>query len=186
LQIESIYGYLNQDRLTKEELLRLKREEIAQREQEILDKFAHADKHRFDIEKRLTKLIEDRAGSVASDLQFEARNRLESIEHIKACLKADFPKLEEMIRKETEDREEADAQLDQLLTQEITRLRNSVDDEKRAREETEETMIEMFKEMISKIKGEIESEKGEREQAEEALLTLLEETCAKLNKSVAI
>jgi hypothetical protein len=40
---------------------------------------------------------------------------MESIEHIKACLKSDFPKLEEMIRKETEDREEADATLDQLL-----------------------------------------------------------------------
>lgn len=46
------------------------------------------------------------------DLQYEARNRLESIEHIKACLKSDFPKLEEMIRKEAEDREENDAMLD--------------------------------------------------------------------------
>jgi len=49
---------------------------------------------------------------VQSDLQYEARNRLESIEHIKACLKSDFPKLEEMIRKEAEDREENDAMLD--------------------------------------------------------------------------
>lgn len=71
-----------------------------------MDKFAHAEKQRFDIEKRLTKLIEDRASAVASDIQYESKNRLESIEHIKACLKSDFPKLEEMIRKEGEDREE--------------------------------------------------------------------------------
>jgi DNA-directed RNA polymerase alpha subunit len=64
-------------------------------------------------------LVEDRAQSVATDLQYEAKNRLESIEHIKACLKSDFPKLEEMIRKEAEDREESDAQLDLQLSQEM-------------------------------------------------------------------
>jgi len=52
-------------------------------------------------------------------LQYEAKNRLESIEHIKACLKSDFPKLEEMIRREGEEREEQDSQLDLLLQQEI-------------------------------------------------------------------
>eukprot|EP00347_Sterkiella_histriomuscorum_P009980 403339145 len=185
-RVQSVYQYLNNDRLSKEDLLRQKREEIAAREQEILEKFAHAEKQRFDIEKRLTKLVEERASSVQQDLQYESRNRLESIEHIKACLKSDFPKLEEMIRKEAEDREENDSLLDQLLHSEMSRLRQLIDDEKRGREETEETMIEMFKEMISKIKSEIDTEKSEREQAEEALLSLLEETCAKLNKSVAI
>ena len=44
-----------------------------------------------------------------SDLSVESRNRHESLEHIKACLKSDFPKLEEMIRRELEDRDEGDA-----------------------------------------------------------------------------
>jgi len=78
-------------------------------------------------------------------------------------LKADFPKLEEMIRREYEEREEGDTQLDLHLTGEMVRLREGVDEEKKAREETEETMIEMFKDMISKIKNEIDLEKSERE-----------------------
>lgn len=79
------------------------------RNQEMAESFALAEKQRFDMEKRLGKLIDERSGSVAADLQYEAKNRLESIEHIKACLKSDFPKLEEMIRKEAEDREDQDA-----------------------------------------------------------------------------
>ena len=60
------------------------------------------------MDKKITKLIEDKTAAVQADIQVESRNRLESIEHIKACLKSDFPKLEEMIKREYEDREEAD------------------------------------------------------------------------------
>jgi hypothetical protein len=42
----------------------MKREEIAAREQEIAEKFNLAEKQRFDIEKKLSKLIDDRASSV--------------------------------------------------------------------------------------------------------------------------
>ena len=71
------------------------------------------------MEKKITKSIEDRASDVHVDLGKECKNRIESIEHIKQCLKSDFPKLEEMIRKEQEDREDGDQQLDLHLTQEI-------------------------------------------------------------------
>jgi hypothetical protein len=47
---------------------------------------------------------------------------VESIEHIKACLKSDFPRLEEMIRREFEEREEGDAVLEKLLSGETARL----------------------------------------------------------------
>ena len=133
------------------------------REQEISERFSQFETQRFEIEKKLTKIIDEKTQGVANDLSAESRNRMESIEHIKACLKSDFPKLEDLIRREFEDREEGDAALENHLTTEMQRLRDSVEDEKRGREETEETMIEMFKDMINKIKGEIENEKGERE-----------------------
>lgn len=60
------------------------------------------------MEKKISKLIEEKTTAVQADIQVESRNRLESIEHIKACLKSDFPKLEDMIRREFEDREEGD------------------------------------------------------------------------------
>lgn len=181
-----MYQYLDQDRQAKTAVLEDKRRETAQREQEIQERFAHAERQRFDVEKKLQRLVEEQAAAVAADLQFEAKNRHESIEHIKACLKSDFPRLEELVRKEGEDREEQDTALEDLLAEEMQRLRGVMEDEKKAREETEETMVEMFKDMVGKIKAEIDQEKGEREQAEEALLSLLEETCAKLNKSVAL
>ena len=78
----------------------------------MLERFTSSEKSRFEIEKKLTKVIEDKAKDVQTDLAFESRNRLESIEHIKACLKSDFPRLEELIRKECEEREESDGQLD--------------------------------------------------------------------------
>lgn len=64
-------------------------------------------------------MIDDKAAAVAADLQVEAKNRHESIEHIKACLKSDFPKLEEMIRREFEEREEGDIQLEQHIVAEM-------------------------------------------------------------------
>lgn len=102
-------AYLNKDKKSKEEMLRQKREEIQQREQEISDKFASYEKQRFDIEKRLNKLIDEKASAVSSELQIESKNRMESIENIKGCLKSDFPKLEELIRRELEEREEQDS-----------------------------------------------------------------------------
>ena len=111
-------AYLNKDKRSKEDLLRQKREELAQREQEIAEKFNIQEKQRYDMEKVITKVIEEKTMAVQSDLQTESKNRLESIEHIKNCLKSDFPKLEDLIRRELEDREEGDAQLDTHLQSE--------------------------------------------------------------------
>ena len=67
----------------------------------------------------MTRLVDEKAQVVSTDIQTESRNRLESIEHIKSCLKTDFPKLEELIKREYEDREEGDGQLENHLTGEI-------------------------------------------------------------------
>ncbi len=66
---------MNKDRQNKEEILRLKREEVEQREQELQERFALAEKSRNEIDKRLTKIIEEKAGSVQQDISMESRNR---------------------------------------------------------------------------------------------------------------
>ena len=73
---------------------------MAAREAEINERFQLCEKARFDLEKKVTKLVEDKSYSVQSDLTVESKNRMDSIEHIKGCLKQDFPRLEEMIRRE--------------------------------------------------------------------------------------
>ena len=63
-QLQQITSYLNKDKMTKEEMLRLKREELLAREQEISERFQIAERQRFEIEKKLTKVIDEKAASV--------------------------------------------------------------------------------------------------------------------------
>jgi hypothetical protein len=67
-QLQVISSYLNKDRQGKDELLRTKREELAAREQEIAESFQMAEKQRFEIEKKLSKVVEERALSVQADI----------------------------------------------------------------------------------------------------------------------
>jgi len=49
-------------------MLRLKREELLAREQEISERFQIAERSRFEIEKKLTKVIDEKAASVQNDI----------------------------------------------------------------------------------------------------------------------
>lgn len=63
------------------------------------------------MEKRLVSIIEDRFGQLKADVSKESRNRYESVEHLKQCLENDFPKLQEVIKTESLEREENDSHL---------------------------------------------------------------------------
>ena len=52
------------------------------------------------MEKKLKKLINDKAAGVVADIELESKNRSESISHIRQCLSQDFPKLQNLIEKE--------------------------------------------------------------------------------------
>ncbi len=52
------------------------------------------------MERKFQKMVEEKFSNVTQDITMESRNRHESIEHIKACLKGDFPKLEDIIKRE--------------------------------------------------------------------------------------
>ena len=61
------------------------------------------------MEKKLLGIVEDRFSTLKTDVSKESRNRYESIEHLKNCLENDFPKLQEVIKSEGEEREDNDA-----------------------------------------------------------------------------
>ena len=63
---------------------------------------------RKEMEKRLLSIIEDRFAALKQDVAKESRNRFESVEHLKSCLENDFPKLQEVVKTESIDREEND------------------------------------------------------------------------------
>ncbi|CDW72479.1 UNKNOWN [Stylonychia lemnae] len=98
----------------------------------------------------------------------------------------DFPKLQEEIRNESNDREELDNTLIKKINEESQKLVETIQGEKKAREETEESILELLRDMVNRIKAELENEKKERESSEETLLSLLEETCTKLNTATLI
>ena len=60
------------------------------------------------MEKRLLGLVEDRFNALKGDVSKESRNRYESVEHLKNCLENDFPKLQEVIKGESNEREDND------------------------------------------------------------------------------
>lgn len=98
------------------------------------------------------KQVESAAQEVHMDVSMEARNRHESIEHIKACLKGDFPKLEELIKRELEEKADNQMQIEEHLDMEMNRVGERIAEERNMREETENSMVDMFKEMVAKIK----------------------------------
>lgn len=71
--------------------------------------------------------------------------------------------MEELIRRELEEKQENQMQIEDHLDQEMNRIGERIGDERAQREETENSMVDMFKEMVGKIKQEIDLEKQERE-----------------------
>jgi hypothetical protein len=58
--------------------------------------------------KRLFTIIEDKFNALKGEISKESRNRYESIENLKNYLENDFPKLNEMVRIEQNQREDKD------------------------------------------------------------------------------
>ena len=63
------------------------------------------------MEKRVLSLIEQKVNNLRSEIAKESKNRYDAIEHLESCLEGDFPKLQEEIRNESNEREELDNQL---------------------------------------------------------------------------
>ena len=61
-----------------------------------------------DSERKLFSLIEERTNGLWNELSKESKTRFDSIEHLKACLENDFPWLQDSIKTEAAEREEAD------------------------------------------------------------------------------
>ena len=57
-------------------------------------RFENAAQSRKEIGKTITKLVNEKEMAIEYDIQLEAKNRAESIQHIKQCLQNDFPRLQ--------------------------------------------------------------------------------------------
>lgn len=136
--------------------------EIKTLEQKVIEKFDQEEKALQDTEKRLLTLIEDKTAMVRSDIAREAAIRTENIEYLKSCLEGDIPKLQDAVKTETNEREEAANANLKKVNEEMQKLQETVALSKKNREESEEALLEMLKDMVGRIKGEIENEKKER------------------------
>jgi hypothetical protein len=70
-------------------------------------------------------LIEERFNSLKAEVCRESRIRYESVEQLKVCLQNDFPKLQDMIKQEQEQRQTSDQavreKVDETLVNQVER-----------------------------------------------------------------
>lgn len=147
---------------------------------EIAERFKAMDRGLIESERRLLKLLDDRAEAVREDMALETQNRQISLDQMRDSLASDFPQLQQLLVEEATERGAQDLALASAFESDLERLNQAVASERESREANEETMIETFKEMICKIKGEIDAERTKREESDESLLHFLEDTCTKL------
>ena len=107
-------------------------------------------------------MIDEKFGSLRSELTKESRIRAEGISMINNTLESHLPKLNEAIRATAAEREETDLNILKKCTEELTNIREAVEDERRARENSEAATYDMLKDVVSKIKNEIDGERKER------------------------
>ena len=91
-------------------------------ESRILERFDTEVASRREMEKRLFSVVEERTTTLRNELAKESKNRYDSIEHLKQCLENDFPRLQEALKNESIEREEADASLQRRVEEEGSRL----------------------------------------------------------------
>ena len=63
-------------------------------------------------------MIDSRVNSLRNEIAKESKTRYENIEHLENCLEGDFPKLQEEIRNESNEREEIDNALVKKVNEE--------------------------------------------------------------------
>jgi hypothetical protein len=142
---------------------------------------------RKEAEDQLIQMIEDKFKRIlTNEVSKESRIRYEQVEQLKSCLENDFPKVQDILKQEKEQREQSDLIVREKAEEQVGQIEIALEQEKNAREETEEAILEMLKEMVGKIKGEIDHERMEREQNHETLIQLLEDTCNKFNTTTTI
>ena len=92
-KLSSVESYLDKERTSKQEIIKLKKQAIFERKRDIKSIFEAAENHRKEIGNKINKLVNDKEKAIEEDIELETKNRFESIQHIKTCLQNDFPKL---------------------------------------------------------------------------------------------
>lgn len=162
-QLNLIEQYLNRDRLGKQEQLRIKKQNIVERQRELRSRFELAEQQRKELNKKLSKQISDKEIAIEYDIQLETKNRFESIQHIKQCLQGDFPRLQQMLEKETEEAAVTQSKIEEYVTAKMSKLESALNDQKKIREDSEEHLVQLLKEMMQRIKEQIKAEQKDRE-----------------------
>ncbi|KRX04033.1 hypothetical protein PPERSA_12480 [Pseudocohnilembus persalinus] len=135
---------------------------------------------RRDSENKLQRYLEEKSNALKSDISIQTKLRSEIIDGINSTLENDIPKLYDLVKTETQEREECDTITVKKTSEELRKLNDAVSGQKKAREESESSIFDMLKDLVNRVKTEIDDERKEREQSQETLLGLLEDACNKL------
>lgn len=133
---------------------------------------------------KITKIIEERAKNMKSELTKERKIRSDCIDDIYIIIKETFPKLEELLAEEVSRRCDADEAILKKLDQESCDLELDLSKEKNNQDENQRAIFDIVRDIVEKVKRELESEQKERETSGESLMRLLQDSVSKLNSIV--
>lgn len=118
---------------------------------------------RQETESKLAKYIEEKVNFLKTDIAVEGKVRGELMDNINLSLENDLPKLYELIKTESSERQECDAITLKKTIEEVKKLNEGISNQKKNREENETNVFDMLKDFINRVKGEIEDERKDRE-----------------------
>lgn len=117
-QLARVSKGLDDDRVAKEQAYDVKNKDQANLEVRFLNAIENEQsvsasptipQVRKDIEAKLVRAVEDKAALTKTELQKVVKARVDGIEQIHAGLSNDLPKIQDAIREETQERDEADS-----------------------------------------------------------------------------
>ena len=85
---------------------------------------------------------------LTTEVSRESRVRYEQVEQLKGCLENDFPKVQDMLKQEQQQREQSDLIVREQAEEQVGSVEIALEQDKKVREDTEEAILEMLKPMV--------------------------------------
>ncbi|OMJ89387.1 hypothetical protein SteCoe_8489 [Stentor coeruleus] len=180
-KLQSINDRLEEMKNLRDEFFKAKTEEINEFEAAIIEELSHTDFRKKDSESKFYRIIDDRLGSLSSELSREIKSRKDNFDELNEYCSTNLNKVKDTLKNELVEREENAEKFSNNISSRINAVKQLISVEKEARDKAEEALLAMLQDLVARMKKEIEDERNEREESEETLLGLLEETCSKLN-----
>jgi hypothetical protein len=107
---------------SRAEFARARKQESARLERELADKFAQSERARAELERKVSRALEEKVLAVQADVRLETANRAESLGQLRDSLGQDFPQLQALLVEEATERGAQDLATGSAFQGEVERM----------------------------------------------------------------